>query len=146
MRTMKVLYIFLHKFYRYSFYVWVYDPLCDNFRVWYEVELRIHFSQAGAEFFQSYLSIRLSFTPLYYFENLLENRLTVYRYDSIPEHSVSLWTLPGWICSLLPIFSANVISHGSREELLPFQSASHVLRRNTKSPPRGPGHLFCQEQ
>ena len=42
---------------------WVYNPFCDDFRVWCAVELRIHLLQAGVRFFQRYLSIRLSSAP-----------------------------------------------------------------------------------
>lgn len=52
----------------------------------------------------------------------------------VPLDYLSIFTsLPNCICSLLSIFSANVISFGSSKEFLPSENASHVLRKFMKS-------------
>lgn len=52
----------------------------------------------------------------------------------VPLDYLSIFTsLPNCICSLLSIFSANVISFGSSQEFLPSENASHVLRKYMKS-------------
>ena len=55
----------------------VYNPFCDDFQVWCAVELRIHLLQAGVQFFQLYLSIRLSSAPSCDSQISVGNPLTV---------------------------------------------------------------------
>lgn len=83
--------VFSSTSFSYSFYIWVYGPVCANLHVWYEAELRIHSFQPGIPFLQLSLLIRLSFTTLNYFEISVENQLILqvqfYSWSSV---------LPSW--------------------------------------------------